>query len=374
MPFDLHEAWARLRTRRWVRLAAAALGTALVLNLVFAFLTAHRGGWGTRLVIAPGYLALAAGLALVPLALNALRIRVWARFMGGTPGTGDAFRIAVASDLGAALTPTAAGAGAVRLAMLTGHGLSTPRASALVALMAVEDAIFFAVFLPLAVVFGGGADGVVGEVLARTGTRAGWVLAGGLVLGAILGYVARRASGRARPGRLQRALAWGREVKGAFALVLRRGKLRALGCLTLTAIQWIARYTVVAAVLAAFGIRTEPLPHVLLQWVVFTAGTVVPTPGGAAAVETAFALVYQPFVPAALLGPVTAVWRFVIFYFVLIVDGLVLAAVPSIAVLTRHATAREFASRNSGESTPLSPSGSSARAVDWAPPRPLDRS
>ncbi len=327
MPFDLPEAWTRIRSRRWVRLAAAALGAALVLNLVFAFLTAHRGGWGTRLVTAPGFLALAAGLALVPLAMNALRLRIWARFMGGMPGTGDAFRIAVASDLGAALTPTAAGAGAVRLAMLTGHGLSTPRASALVALMAVEDAIFFAVFLPLAYFLGGGPDGVVGEVLARTGTRAAWVLAGGLALGVVLGFVVKRVSGRwrSRPGFFPRARAWVREVRGAFALVLRRGKLRALGCLTLTAIQWIARYTVVAAVLAAFGIRTAPLPHVLLQWVVFTAGTVVPTPGGAAAVETAFALVYQPFVPAALLGPVTAVWRFAIFYFVLIVDGLVLA-------------------------------------------------
>jgi uncharacterized membrane protein YbhN (UPF0104 family) len=325
VPFDPLEGWKSLRGRRWVRLAFAALAMMLVLNLVFAFLTAHREGFGLRLVIAPGFLLVAAALALVPLATNGARLWIWARFFGGTPSGGDTLRIAVASDLGAALTPTAAGAGGVRLAMLLRHGLDTARASALVALMAAEDAVFFAVFLPLAYFLGGGPGGVVGETLAQTGTRTAWVLGGGVVLGLILGFVVRRASGRSRPGLPGRALAWVREVRGALAMVLRRGKLRALGCLGLTAVQWMARYTVVAAVLAAFGIRAAVLPHVLLQWVVFTAGTVVPTPGGAAAIETAFALVYQPFVPAALLGPITAVWRFTVFYFVLIVDVLVLA-------------------------------------------------
>jgi hypothetical protein len=36
-------------------------------------------------------------------------------------------------------------------------------------------------------------------------------------------------------------------------------------------------------------------------------------------------VVYQPLIPAALLGPVTAVWRLILFYLVLVVDAAVLA-------------------------------------------------
>jgi uncharacterized protein (TIRG00374 family) len=111
-----------------------------------------------------------------------------------------------------------------------------------------------------------------------------------------------------------------------FALVLHRGKLRAACTLSLTAVQWICRYTVIAALLAAFGLEAAPLTQILLQWVVFTAGTLVPTPGGATAVESAFAIVYHPFVPGPLLGTVTVAWRFLLFYLPLALDGILLGA------------------------------------------------
>ncbi len=126
---------------------------------------------------------------------------------------------------------------------------------------------------------------------------------------------------------LQRLRGWGRDARGALGEVLRRGKLRAACTLTLAAIQWLCRYSAAAAIFAAFGLPAFPLTHVVLQWVVFTAGTIVPTPGGAAAVETAFALVYHPLVPDALLGPVTATWRFLLFYLMIAFDVAYLAFV-----------------------------------------------
>ncbi len=327
MSRDWREDWRRLRGRRWVRWSAAALLAALAGNLVFALATARHGGWPPPVRPAAGFLILAAALALVPWFTNAARLFIWARFLGGTPGPGDAFRMSVAGDLAAAVTPTAAGAGTVRLAMLLGHDLSMARASTVLALMAAEDALFFAVALPVIFLRGGFGGGPAEAALARVGLRAAWVLAGGLLLGVLLGVLWERRAGSpgAGGGRFARFVSGVREVRGLLGDVLRRGKLRAAGCLVLTAVQWTARYTVVAAVLAAFGVFTAPWQHVLLQWVVFTAGTVVPTPGGSAAIEAAFALVYQPLVPAALLGSVTAVWRLVLFYFVLILDAVVLA-------------------------------------------------
>ena len=335
MPFNLREAFARVRSRRAVRLAGAALILALAANLAFAAVTLPEEGWRGLGRVSLRLLALAAMLALIPLATNAARIAIWARFMGRRLGAGDALQVAAASDLGAAFTPTVAGTGAVRLGMLLGHGLSPGRASALILLMTLEDAIFFLVALPEAYLFARGRGGeAVDAVLEGLAARAGLVLAGALVAGLVLtvlwklyrGRLSEVVSGGGSLGSLlRRWLDWLREARAVFAEVMKRGKLRLAATLVLTSVQWVCRYSVVTAVLAAFGLATYPFADILLQWVVFTAGTFVPTPGGATAVEAAFAVVYQPIVPAELLGPVTAVWRLVIFYLVLVVDAAVLS-------------------------------------------------
>ena len=354
MPLDLSEAWSRIRTRRWVHVAAIVLALVLAGNLVFAFLTLDPGAWRTLRSVSPAFLALGIVLTLVPMLTNTLRIWIWARFAGGKIGIRDTFQITLASDLGAAFTPTAAGGGAVRLAMLLGHGLPAGRASAVLVLTTVEDAIFFAVFLPLGILLASGTDGSsVRGILARAGERAGLVLAGALLLGLFLTFAWRRHSGRVkervgpRPhlrAMLQRGIGWWRQARGVFAQVLRRGKLRAVCSLSLTAVQWISRYSVIAALLAAFGLEAAPLTHILLQWVVFTAGTLVPTPGGATAMESAFAVVYHPFVPGPLLGTVTVLWRVLLFYLPLALDVVLLGAFvlgrrPTLNGRTRDRTA-----------------------------------
>ena len=336
MSTNLPEAWRGIRARRGLRAAGAVLVLALAANLVFAALTLDEGGRQGLHGLAPAFLAQAMALALVPWFTNTARMWIWARFMGGSLGRADAFQITLASDLGAAFTPTAAGSGAVRLAMLLGHGLSAGRASALILLMSLEDAIFFAVVLPLSYFLASGTGGdTVRAVFSRVGERAALVLAAALILGLVVAGIWRLWRGRPasmrKPGSkgwgiLGRVLCWLREARAVFAEVLRRGKLRLLATLLLTAVQWVCRYSVVTMVMAAFGLTVFPFADILLQWVVFTAGTFVPTPGGATAVEAAFAVVYQPLIPAALLGPVTAVWRLILFYLVLVVDAAVLAA------------------------------------------------
>ena len=302
---------------RGLRAAGIVLFAALAANALLVLLS--RNAAPTR----PGYLAAAVLLALVPWLTNALRLRIWGRFAGSDLGMRDAFRITVASDLGAALTPTAAGSGAVRLAMLLRRGLSAGRSSAVLLVMAAEDTLFFAAFLPAAFFLAPGAQGDALRAAAlRAADRAGWVLLGAAALGLGSALLWRRARLGGLRARLRHAAGDARDV---LALVVRRGKLRALVSLTLTAVQWIARYSVATAVLAAFGVGADPVLQILLQWAVFTAGTFVPTPGGAGAVEGAFAALYAPFVPGALLGAVTAAWRCVLFYLVVALDVAVLA-------------------------------------------------
>ncbi len=328
VPAEPKTAVALFRSRRWMHAAAGILILALAGNVAFALVTTDREAWGTIRHASPAFLILAVALALVPFFTNALRIRTWARFMGGTIRYRDAFRIAVASDLGSSIAPTAAGSGAVRLAMLRQHGLSTGRSTALIAMTVIEDATFFAVFLPLGYALSSRAlVSVMPGTLVRVMERAGLVLACAVLVGIALSVIGGKLAGRKgrAPGSrigafIERVRGWARDARGALGEVLRRGKLRAACTLTLAAVQWFCRYSAAAAIFAAFGLPSFPLTHVVLQWVVFTAGTLVPTPGGAAAVETAFAVVYHPLVPDALLGSLTAIWRFLLFYLIVAFD------------------------------------------------------
>ena len=60
--------------------------------------------------------------------------------------------------------------------------------------------------------------------------------------------------------------------------------------------------------------HVDPVLFFLLQWVVFTAMSVVPTPGGSGGAEAVFVLVYSALLPDAVIGIATAGWRFLTFY------------------------------------------------------------
>jgi uncharacterized protein (TIRG00374 family) len=108
------------------------------------------------------------------------------------------------------------------------------------------------------------------------------------------------------------------DFAGVYRLIAAGGKSRLALTLGLTALQWTARYTVISALFAAVGIAADPVALFVLQWMVFTLGTFVPTPGGAGAVEAAFLLAYDPLIPEGLLPAVAASWRFLTFYVVLL--------------------------------------------------------
>jgi uncharacterized membrane protein YbhN (UPF0104 family) len=73
------------------------------------------------------------------------------------------------------------------------------------------------------------------------------------------------------------------------------------------------------------GIPVRPILFMVLQVFVFALMTLVPTPGAAGGAEVMFSLMYSSFLPAGTIGLVTAGWRFLTFYFLLL-----LAAVLSL--------------------------------------------
>jgi uncharacterized membrane protein YbhN (UPF0104 family) len=192
---------------------------------------------------------------------------------------------------------------------------------------AVEDAVFFAVAVPLALVLSASAE--FEDVRAASGAArgslveelavAGAVLAA-LLLAAWLGWrghlgrplrrLVRRVAVRARRP-LRRFAA---DARGVASLVARRGKGRFALTVALTAVQWTARYSIATAVIVYLGGPFRPVLFWVLGWFTYAVASAAPTPGAAGATEATFALLHDPFVPEGILAATTALWRLLLFY------------------------------------------------------------
>jgi glycosyltransferase 2 family protein len=253
---------------------------------------------------------------------------VWSRFLGHRIPLRDLLRMTLVVDLGAAVSPTAIGGEAFRWGMLVKHGVRPGVAASLALLPKVEDAVFFFAFaLPIALVRVRLWElPVIVNAGRMLSTNALIVFGVGTVI-ALLAWLLLRSALRGHGGvGIQRGGVrwWGRmrrrlrhtweEARGVILLILRRGKSRFALTLVLTAIHWIGRYSVIMALALFLGIPFDPVLFWLLQWIVFTIMTFMPTPGAAGGAEVAFTAVYATLMPAGVIGIVTAAWRLFTFY------------------------------------------------------------
>ncbi len=299
-----------MRSRRsgsWLRPAFAAVALGATGNVVVGWLAARRADLNVGHLLVLPLFWLAVLFALAPWITHAARLYIWADFLGRPLPFTDVFRIMLGSEVGSALTPPAAGGGYLKVALLIERGYPAGVAASLMVLGSVEDYAFFLAALPLVLL------ALPGPEIQMLHPVANW-LAGHLALpGAIVGSAVvivllfRRSITR-RLGRL-----W-HDFAGVFRVIAQRGKLRFAATFGLVALQWTCRYAATALLLRSLGIPLNPLLVFLLQWVVFAAALVVPTPGGMVGAEAAFYVVYRAFVPAAVLPAAVAAWRLLTFY------------------------------------------------------------
>ena len=296
-------------------------------NIAFSLLVTDRELLAGLPDLPRGYLVLAVVLGLLPWLTNSFRLLIWTHFLGHTLSFREALQMTLAVDLGSAISPTAVGGGFFKWGMLVQRGVAPGAAASLTTFPIIEDGIFFALALPIAVVTTASWDLPVFRLMAeQIGAEAPAVLAAaaGIALFSWLavrwvltGGLGRRTRQRgiqflARTRRKLRDL-W-TDASGVFRLIAVRGKSRFALSFLLTAVQWGARYSVVSALIAYLGYPVQPVLYWLLQWVVFTLMAFIPTPGAAGGAEAAFYLIYSAFLPAQVIGLATAGWRFLTFY------------------------------------------------------------
>jgi uncharacterized membrane protein YbhN (UPF0104 family) len=294
---------------RLVGPACALVAAGAVGNVIFAWVSAGGLPAGTTALLRHPALYAGAVLALVPWLTHTARLLVWAAFLGRPLPPRRAFACVLANEAGSAVTPTAAGGGYAKVALLIQFGFPAGTAMSLMILGSLEDYAFFALAVPVALLFSGAwpAEAVaaaIGGVQQRFGGVALTALAVGAA--ACVAFVALRRHPRLRT--------FGRDFAAAFHLILRRGKTRFALTLALTAVHWLARFSVAGLVLVACDAPVDPVRIFLLQGVVFLLGTIAPTPGGMVGVEAAFYLTYRALVPGDILPLAVAAWRLLTFY------------------------------------------------------------
>jgi uncharacterized protein (TIRG00374 family) len=275
------------------------------------------------------FLALAVGLAFLPWLAQSSRILIWGRVFKKNIKPGQAFRTVLATEMGAAITPTMLGGSYAKLGFLVGYGFTVAEATLVTFLGTLVDAVFFALALPISLFWSRAWENP--HVIRAWGDLiSNWPTA--LILLALLSAVliiirklnltfnrtslksGEKSTGRFVTGIIARIERFRSDLSSAAGFVLRQGKSSFAACVLVAGIGWCGRYGAISALIFGLGYPVDPVLFFLLQWVVFTTMTMVPTPGAIGGAEVSFALVYRGLIPSAVIPIAASAWRLVTFY------------------------------------------------------------
>lgn len=293
--------------------------------------------------ISPMYLALAVLLHILSLVAVALKLMVLVRSIGYSISFRKAFEIGLASGFLAAITPSQMGGEPLRIKMLsdtTGGG----KATAVVLGERVLDVIFFISLVPIILTLFGGMITVGNplEYLLGSAIFIGviWFLIWiGVIRPEILKKIARKivmkfkrfSKDRDEAERLINRIEL--EIDGlshSFRLMVRR-KAHFSAALALTFAIWLLDFSIPSVILLGMGLEPIWLYSIFSQVLITLIAIAPTTPGASGVYEFSIFAFYSPFVPRAIIGIFILLWRSSIYYFNLLVGGLV-----SINIIKRY--------------------------------------
>ncbi len=297
-------------------------------NLAFCLWTTDRQKLAELLRFDGRYLLLAMLLTLVPLLGHTIRTIMWTRFLGYRIGLVKLIKIVLANELAASITPTAIGGAPLKIAMLVQTGVRTGAAACVATLPTLEDTLFFIVAVPIAMTISSTWSHPVFNLISE-GVDLHWVLPClivGLIGGAGLALLCRRAGVKIRrwEGLQKQLKAVGTDFLNVCRMIGGTGKSRFVLSIIIAGIQWVCRNAVAAMLIASLGVEVEFIRFLLLQWVIFTLTLFIPTPGATGGSEALFYLIFKPLLPNEILAITVGGWRFLTFYWVLIIDAILL--------------------------------------------------
>jgi uncharacterized protein (TIRG00374 family) len=300
------------------------------------------------------YLVLAAALVLVPWFSQMIRLIIWSRAFKKPLHPVQALQTAIVTELGNALTPTSTGGGYFKLGFLIGYGFAPGQAALLTFLGTIEDAVFFAIALPLSLILSHAWNDPY-VVVAFRNLTSHWPVVTAIIGAIIIAYLVvfkwKLIYPHGVSSEEEKQPSWIQRIRTRFynyleqffsagRFVLRNGKTRLGLCTILSGIGWCCRYGAISALVLGLGYKADPVLFFLLQWVVFSTMILVPTPGAIGGAEFTFGLVFSGAAPAPILPVLIGAWRFVTFY-MLVSIGSIFMAVTGTGLSARRFNGRD---------------------------------
>lgn len=275
-----------------------------------------------------GWLLVAMAAALGPWLWHCLRLSIWGRFFGVNISLRNLLRIVVATDVGGVVMPTAVGGGPLKLAMLVRNGYRPGQAATLTLWGNIEDALFYLLAIPVSL------------SLTQNWNNPLWPAAAGflkkyqhIALPLVLGILSILLIIKFLLNKKKQTPPWWEKLAGvlgesraAFRQIGKKGRKPFLLSMLAHTGQWCTRFCILLAVVKMLGLEADFGRLLVLQWMVFVAALLVPSPGGMGGVEAAFLLVFANSLPDGSAGMVLLGWRLLSYYLVLVTGAFFLAA------------------------------------------------
>ncbi len=299
------------RIRWWLPLGVLA-------NVLYSLINGEPAAWNDLLTFSAPYLLLALLLSLAPWWLNTLRLWGWLRCLGKPASLSTCFNIILGAELGAAVSPTAIGGGAVKVVLLMRLGLPAGRALTVISLGTIEDACCNVLVIPI-ILFSTGTwqllmNPALLDRLGRILPMAGLIVGGLIVLFFCLDRFAR--GGRLIQTCRVRLRKTKRDWVQSWQLIRERGGKRFVINTSIGVVQWSLRYMIFAALAAGLGAPVKLLLFASLQWLCMMFMMLSPTPGAAGGAEAIFLFLHADILPENTAAVMMTGWRLLTFYLV----------------------------------------------------------
>jgi uncharacterized protein (TIRG00374 family) len=319
----------KFNLNRTINRLVIVVSIGIVMHLVFLLLTNEQNVFQYLHNIKIPYLILIICLLLYNWIGHATRIVIWTRYLKQQLKFKDALRIAIYTELGAAVTPTLIGGGPIKLGLLMKNGLSTGKAGFLTLLGGLEDFIMYTMVFIIS--FFHARESVfkifssIANSIKHNWVRVSIILTILLVIYWILESFDLLKGRSLIPKKYRKS--WSKfiqELKGgwhemlaSFNKVRKDGLRYFIVSFIILISQWMSRLSVLVILLWALGIAFKPFQVYIQQWIVYLTMIFIPTPGATGGAEATFFLLFEKQIPKDLLPLIISTWRFFMYYLML---------------------------------------------------------
>ena len=287
----------------------------VLVNIAFAFFTTDIKSFYKLNSFSLYYFNISILLGLAPWLTHSLKIYIWCLYLKYKISYLECIRIAIGSDLGAAISPTAVGGSPVRAAMLIADGVK-PADSIFMSLVATVEDTFFLIFSFVALLLA--LDATDTALLKFLDIKYISLSLFYYLLIIIPVFYVLYITVLYRFNWIRQTINWFRaltkDILIVFKQVLKNGKSIFTISFILNILQWMSRYVIIYTLLLSLGVDVSFFETLLLGWFVYFVILFIPTPGATLGAEAAFYLIFASLLSNDLIGVITFGWRFLTFY------------------------------------------------------------